>query len=144
MGTLHEGLYLPNPWKKLLANVKLSASTPGARSPLRIKENSNEQWLTREARNVNLKWQDLMAQYSKQNGLCFWFGCKLNPNDIFKSNYPLAMSVDRIDNDQEYEVGNIVICCRLANLGRQQCDIETFKTIITKVKTPPEPNPFLD
>ena len=95
-----------NPWKKLMSNVKLSAQgRRGAPTQLRPRE-------------VSITEKDLCDQFNKQNGKCYWFDLDINPYDIFKSRYPLAMSVDRLDNEKGYVVGNIVICTRFANLGR--------------------------
>ena len=54
--------------------------------------------------------------------------------DIFITHNPMAMSVDRIDNDRDYFIDNIVICCRMANLGRSTCGYKKFKKIIKQVK----------
>lgn len=136
-----------NPWKKLLANIMLSATygAHGGRSETNPKF-SGRKWAKNAANSsqstrrhdISIGWEDLRNQFHKQNGRCFWFGIELAPNDIFKSYYPLAMSVDRIDNKEGYHIDNIVITCRLANLGRGNCSVEDYKKIISKLNLPNE------
>ena len=44
--------------------------------------------------------------------------------------HPLAPSVDKIDDKKDYTIDNIVICCRLANFGRNVYPFEPFQTVI--------------
>ena len=85
-------------------------------------------------RTINITEKTLKKIFQKQDGKCYWFGIRLNPCDIFTPHNPIAMSVDRIDNDKDYLEDNVVICCRLANLGRGSCDFEEFKKIIKQLK----------
>lgn len=107
-----------NPWSELMSNVKKSKS--------RTEGNSKK--------SVEITEKDLQEQFKKQDRRCYWLGLRLTPTDIFKTYYPLAMSVDRIDNDKGYVVGNIVISCRMANLGRGRYEHDDFKKVIKKIK----------
>jgi hypothetical protein len=121
-----------NPWKKLMANVYLSAERHGG-DGLGVKD---EQWLASRKRVVSITWQDLLFQFNSQEGKCYWFGIPLHPDDIFKVSYPLSMSVDRLDNTLGYEKDNIVVCSRLANLGRCNCSAENYKDVVHKLINP--------
>jgi hypothetical protein len=131
-----------NPWKKLLGNVMISATygSHGARSKTNPKFSGREYF--KNAANssqstkrhlVTITAADLERQFNKQRKKCYWFGIELNPLDIFTVRYPLAMSVDRIDNTKGYIKNNILITCRLANLGRQNCSPDVFKEVIKKL-----------
>jgi hypothetical protein len=102
-----------NPWKKLIANVKISGRV------WHIHKNKPK-------REVNITWQDLQKKFEEQGCKCHWFGIDVDPQDIFETHNPLAPSVDRLDNDKEYEIDNIVICCRLANLGKGNAPSSKF------------------
>lgn len=120
---------MPDPWKKLLKNVKLVSGRYNGYG-----YNFTSPDSIHAPRSMGITREDLINQFEIQNGLCFWFKIKLDPNDVFKSRYPLAMSVDRLDNTKGYEKDNIVITSRLANLGRGNCDTETFHDIMNKIK----------
>ena len=107
-----------DPWSKLLGKVKLCGSSSASRS--RIKK-------------VLITKQDLETQFLKQDGKCYWFGIPINMTDVFTSHNPLAPSVDRLDNDRDYEIDNIVICTQFANMGRGKCDKRTFHKVMDKI-----------
>ena len=107
-----------DPWLKLLGKVKLCGSSRASRS--RIKK-------------VSITKEDLEKQFIKQSGRCYWFGIPINMNHVFTTHNPLAPSVDRLDNDRDYEKDNIVICTQFANMGRGKCDEKTFKRIMDEI-----------
>ena len=120
-----------SPWKKLMRNLRLNGH--------KKKENDRgnpEHGITGSStrRVINVTEKDLKKIYERQKVKCNWFGIKLNPMDIFITHNPMAMSVDRIDNDRDYYGDNIVICCRMANLGRSTCGYKRFKKIVKKIK----------
>jgi hypothetical protein len=107
-----------DPWLKLLGKVKLCGSSSASRS--RIKE-------------VLITKEDLEKQFIKQDGRCYWLGIPININHVFTTHNPLAPSVDRLDNDRDYEKDNIVICTQFANMGRGKCDKKTFKKVMDEI-----------
>ena len=56
----------------------------------------------------NITYRDIISQYEKQQGLCYWSGVplRLENQEIFY--HPLALSVDRILNDKGYIKNNNV------------------------------------
>jgi hypothetical protein len=110
---------LRNPWKRLLNKVILCGSAQASRS--RIKK-------------VNITEEDLKRQWEAQDGFCYWLGIPLNIEDVYTSNNPFAPSVDRLDNDKDYEPTNIVICTMFANMGRGRISKENFTLFIAYLK----------
>ena len=108
-----------NPWKKLLNRVILCGSAQASRS--RIKQ-------------VNINEQDLINQWNKQNGQCYWLEIPMFINDIYTTNSPFSPSVDRLDNDRDYEPDNIVICTTFANMGRGRVNKDHFELFIRYLK----------
>ena len=120
-----------SPWKKLMQNVRLN----GHRKKEHDRGNPDHGISgSYSRRTIDITEEDLKKLFKNQHGKCYWFGVKLNPRDIFIPHNPMAMSVDRIDNDKDYFKDNIVICCRLANLGRGSCDFKKFRKIIKRLK----------
>jgi hypothetical protein len=76
--------------------------------------------------------QDINEIYDKQNGLCFWFGVPLIPSD--KTKHPQQPSLDRLDRNKGYTKDNVVLCCYSANIGRNENDLETWKTFLETLK----------
>ena len=120
-----------NPWKKLMRNLRLNGHKKKEHDRGNPEHGING---SSSRRVIDVSEKDLKEIYKKQRGKCFWFGVELNPMDIFITHNPMAMSVDRINNDRDYHDDNIVICCRVANLGRSTCDYERFKGIVKKLK----------
>lgn len=88
----------------------------------------------RPATKVYITEDDLKQVYARQDGKCYWLGIPMNMDLIFPHihgpYHPLAPSVDRIDDTGDYTIDNIVICVRLANLGRCKCSFERFGEIM--------------
>ena len=81
-------------------------------------------------RKCYLQASDLKYKWKIQGYKCAWFGFKLDPNDVFIPHHPLAISVDRIDDELDYTFDNTILCCRYANLGRNIVDFSTTKQLI--------------
>ena len=66
----------------------------------------------------------ILELYNKQNGLCGYFKIPL----IFSKEHkhPLKPSIDRIDNSKGYTKDNIILCCLMANMGRNSCAYEVW------------------
>ena len=106
---------MKDPWKKLLSNVKSTAAV----RPLRRTVNKNgTAKIPYPPMAVEITAEDLKTLFETQGGRCAILGTSLNPQDLFVKRHPLAPSVDRIDNDQNYNIDNIQICSRFANFGK--------------------------
>ena len=128
-----------NPFKVLLRNVKLSAKTCGGKNALSLEEKEQH------VRKVELTYKDLEdIWYNKQKEKCFWFDIRLNPNWLLEKHNPFALSVDRLGVGNDYTKENVVISCRLANIGRGICDETKFKEMINYLKSEWEWNEFVD
>jgi hypothetical protein len=85
-------------------------------------------------KEIQVTPDDLQEIFLAQNSRCYWFDIPLDPFDIFTSYNPLAISVDRLDAQFGYSKENIVICSRMANLGRGQCSADKFAEIVTEFR----------
>lgn len=66
----------------------------------------------------------------KQNYKCAYSGITFSSDRKNKFTYP---TIDRIDSNKGYEVGNICICTHFVNMMKNNCSVEKFKDIITKI-----------
>lgn len=125
-----------NPWKRVLANTKLSANYGcfggSSRNP-KNRPDKKRGCQSTKTHNVCVSWEDLERKFKEQNGKCFWFGIPLDPDWVFRSHFPLAPSTDRLDNAGDYTYDNIVITCRLANVGRRNCPAGSFARIMLAI-----------
>ena len=139
---------LRNPFKKMMANVKLSSQNPGS---TRVITSANKDYVNSLQRElkvnknggtyrehkqhfVDITWEDLETQFNKQNGKCYWFGIDIDLNEIFIPYSIQAPSVDRINDSVGYTKDNIVITTRFVNLGRGNYSKEKFTEFIKKLK----------
>lgn len=83
---------------------------------------------------IKITEKELEEVFVHQESKCFWFNIKLNLDWLYEKWHPLAPSVDRLDETKGYLKDNIVICARIANLGRQKCDLNKFRSIIDHIK----------
>jgi len=111
-----------NPWKKLLSNMRINGRAWRERKG------------TDMTKEITVTADELAALFESQGRRCRWFGIELDPDAIFSSYNPLSVSVDRLDPSRGYHLDNIVICCRLANLGRGQCPTENFEAAAMELK----------
>ena len=101
-----QGTILPN-GEKLTRGLKVSKSGGFYRD---IKK-----------RDINIDHIYLEKQFKKQKGMCYWVPhYRIDLNQIFIANSVLAPSVDRLDGDEGYVKGNVVITTRFVNLGRNR------------------------
>ena len=116
---------MKNPWKTLIAKAK-TAARPGQEKKNGIKRT--------EPLDVTIDEIYLQKQFIKQDGKCYWTGYPINPYGIYEKNNPLSPSLDRLDENDGYIPGNVVISLRLFNLGRQRCPEKKFKEQIDSLK----------
>ena len=114
-----------NPWKILITRAK-TAARPGQEKKNGIKRT--------EPLDVTIDEMYLINQFSKQNGKCYWTGFPIDPYGIYESPNPLAPSLERLDESEGYIPGNVVICLRLFNLGRQRCPEKKFRSQLNQLK----------
>ena len=114
------------PFKKLLSNVITNASRP---SPTRL--SGAPPYKEKKVDLTALYLMDLFFEEQKRK--CHWLEIELNPQWIFEPNHPLSLSVDRLGTD--YVKGDVVICCRFANLGRNTCPYNKFKNILRYIRS---------
>ena len=116
---------MKNPWKTLITKAK-TAARPGQEKKNGIKRT--------EPLDVTIDEMYLIKQYSKQKGMCYWTGFPIDPYGVYESPNPLAPSLERLDESKGYIPGNVVICLRLFNLGRQRCPEFKFREQIQSLK----------
>lgn len=75
---------------------------------------------------------DILELYNKQNGRCYWTGVTLVPSRKVK--YPLQPSLDRLDINEGYVKSNIVLCCFVANMGRNTNSELEFKDFLLTLR----------
>jgi hypothetical protein len=88
------------------------------------------------AREKNLEFnltEEFMRELNeKQNGLCYWYGCKMEVS--LKPRYGLQYSLDRIDSKNGYTKDNVVLCCLMANLGKNKVDPKIWEEFSEMVR----------
>jgi hypothetical protein len=72
--------------------------------------------------------EDITSMYEEQGGLCYWFKIPLEPSKNTK--HPQQPSLDRLDRNRGYTKDNVVLCCYCANIGRNENDLDTWKTFL--------------
>ena len=126
---------MKDPWKRLISNVKVSGRR-GHEQELKEKSGSRPRY------DIQITASDLKEIFEKQNKRCYWFNIEFDPNNLFVAHHPLAPSVDRLYNDTGYTKDNIVICSRMANLGRGVSSPQEFASIVSDVYTQAWKDPF--
>ncbi len=115
-----------SPWKTLYTRSKLNAQ-PGWKKGNGIAR--------KEALEVTISAEWLESQFNNQKGKCYWSGYPMDPMRLFGENFdPLAPSLERLDNKKGYVPGNVVICLRLLNLGRQAYPAGQFEKVMIKLR----------
>ena len=118
-----------DPFGRLFYNVQRSAANGPKGSAQKILDPDYT------PRKIDFDIEDLKdIWYNQQGGKCFWLGIPLEPEWVNESYHPLALSVDRLECGGDYVKDNIVICSRLANMGRSKYDKEKFSDVIGYLK----------
>ena len=110
--------------KKLISNIKFGQTRNAARKQmgqgLRVQE-------------VKINSADLIKKFNEQDGRCYWSNIKMNENFNYITRHPLAISVDRLNNQIGYMYDNLALTLRVFNLGKGSFTGD-FASIITKIK----------
>lgn len=115
-------------WSRILRNVKTGAKKT------KINLDGGYTRGRRECILVDISIKDLINQFEKQNGFCYWFNKPMDLNNNLIPHHPLALSVDRIDNSLGYTKDNFVLCFRFANVGRGKWPSKEFGAIVSALK----------
>jgi len=116
---------MKNPYKLILSNAK------GAQNGWNKKH--QQVGINRRVKEFTITWEDVERVFLEQNGKSKWLGIPIDANDVFRKHYPLAPSLDRLDNDKDYTPDNICISTRFENYGFNKCDEDTKKECVTKI-----------
>jgi hypothetical protein len=115
-----------NPWKRILSNAK-GAQNGWNRKHQRLGVN-------RPVKSFSCTPEDIERIYNEQDGLSKWLQIPLDPMDVFRKHYPLAPSLDRLDNDKDYTPDNICLSTRFENYGFNKSTDEIKTECIQKLK----------
>lgn len=90
----------------------------------------------RNAKQKNLEYnltEEQFVELSQKD--CYYCGSK--PNNIAKgkTNYGeyIYNGIDRIENTKGYTIDNVVPCCRICNIAKQQLTLQEFKDWIKRI-----------
>lgn len=78
-----------------------------------------------------LTLEDLLGQYSKQEGLCYYSGRVMEL--ALKTDTVNSLSIDRIDSRIGYNRDNIVLCCSIVNFMKQEYPVELFLKMCNEI-----------
>tara|TARA_B100000131_G_scaffold296416_1_gene314235 strand:- start:1293 stop:1664 length:372 start_codon:yes stop_codon:yes gene_type:complete len=95
--------------KKLISNIKFGQTRNAARK-------NKGQGLT--VKDIDLTPYDLIKKFQDQDGKCHWSGIALDESYNYITRHPLAISVDRLENNKGYTFDNVALTLRVFNLGK--------------------------
>ena len=80
----------------------------------------------------DLKLGDLVNQFNKQNGLCYYSNLPLEiiEGDSKEHGNPYILSIDRIDSKKGYIKSNVVLCCNAVNAMKNCLTLDKFYEFI--------------
>ena len=126
---------MKNPFKKMMTNVQLSAryGSIGGRGQLLLNMSGDPEGVkerfsdsTFGGREVTIDEYYLKDLFYQQKARCYWLNTLMHLEHLFIPNHLLAPSVDRVDSSKGYIEGNVVICTRFCNRGRNNSTDEFF------------------
>ena len=106
--------------KKLVANMKVRKGRD-IHYGRKIKEIEVDEYL-------------LIQKFKEQKGLCHWSSLPLYEKYNLISKHPLAISVDRLNNDLGYSYEKIVLVRRMFNLGRSSFPEDQYAEVVQILK----------
>lgn len=80
----------------------------------------------------NLHPQDIQDLWKEQDGRCYWFKVPLLP--IQERRHPLLPSLDRVNSNKGYTLGNVVLTCWAANAAKGDADFDTWDLFLTHMR----------
>lgn len=90
--------------------------------------------------NFSLTTKFLMELYTKQKGLCHYSGIKMdtkytprNKRPKKQMGRPYLISIDRINSNEGYTKGNIVLCCYIINVMKSISSKSQFIKLCSKI-----------
>ena len=141
-----------NYFNKLLSNCKMNAIYQKEDGTWTINSSTNKRRMEKTGSSVggvagpnSKEWkpskllitaEELEEVWKEQGEVCYWFKIPLDFDLLYKDHpdwckkHPLAPSVDKIDDEGDYEKGNVVISCRFANFGRNVYPFEKMKILV--------------
>jgi hypothetical protein len=114
-----------NPWKKILSNAK------GAQNGWNKKH--QKLGVNRPVKEFTCTAEDIERIYNEQHGKSKWLELPLDPQDVFRTHYPLAPSLDRLDNNKDYTPDNICLSTRFENYGFNKSTDDIKDECINKI-----------
>lgn len=73
-------------------------------------------------KELSITLEELLTQYNKQQGKCFYTGVSL----LIVPNKPETLSLDRIDSKRGYHADNIVFCTARINRMKREMSLSEF------------------
>lgn len=98
-----------DPWKRILSNAM------GAQKGWNTWHQSKG--VNRPVKTFTCTPEDIQRIYEEQDGKSKWLKIPINPMDVFIKHYPMAPSLDRLDNSKDYTPDNICLSTRFENYG---------------------------
>lgn len=73
--------------------------------------------------------QDMVDQWEKQQGRCYWFNVPMGFDDE-ASYHPSTPSIDKVDPGGGYVYGNAVWACLAANTAKRDTDPDSWEDFL--------------
>lgn len=82
--------------------------------------------------DIDITEEFILELYEEQEGKCYWLGVPMIPSSNKKS--PFQPSLDRLDRETGYTKDNVVLCCFVANFGRNENSEDSWKIFLLRLK----------